>query len=188
MSGKPIVKDPASVLHELSAEVAPGSIRSVKIRRLIQDMKATLHAAPDGVGLAAPQIGHSLKVFLVSDEANYIGKASDEKWRDERKKMRESGAEKSWDLHVFINPEFKRTARKKDIMIEGCLSIPGKFGGVSRSEKVELVWYDEAGIKHTRGFSGFYARVIQHEMDHLDGFLIKDRVKKLVDLETLKNT
>lgn len=151
-------------------------------------MRDTLAAAPDGVGLAAPQMGAPLRVFIVSEEAAGIdANASGESRRTIRMNTNDTNGEKrKWEYLVFINPVLKKKSREKSKMAEGCLSVPGKFGEVARSEKVALSWYDEHGKKHTRGFTKFFARVIQHEMDHLDGILIVDRAKKLFEVKNGK--
>ncbi len=176
MSQKPIVTEPNAVLHEIAKDVSATDFDAPEIRRLIADMKGTLARALDGVGLAAPQIGISRKVFLVSEEAKYID-AGGPGERDLKKQP--------WEQYVFINPRLIRNSRKKIVLAEGCLSVPGKFGEIPRSDKVELSWYDEKKAKHTRGFVGFFARVIQHELDHLGGTLITKRAKRLVDLKEL---
>lgn len=166
----PIVKLPNDVLRAPAKAVAQDEINGGPITRLISNMKDTLAASSDGVGLAAPQIGASVRVFLVSDEAKAIDEGTGGG----------SKTGKKWEYRVFINPILKKRSREKASFMEGCLSVPGKVGEVTRSEKVYLEWYDENGKKHARGFARFYARVIQHEMDHLDGVLIVERAKKLL--------
>ncbi len=181
MALKTIVKLPNSVLKQGAREIAAGEIASVRIRKLIADMKDTLKSAADGVGLAAPQVGESLQLFLVSEEADFVGKKAKS---GESEDVEESKARKeTWQQFVFINPKVVRNSRKKVEMAEGCLSIPGKFGLVPRFEKLTITWLDESGKKHNRGFSGFFARVIQHEMDHLNGQLFISRAKKVFDID-----
>jgi peptide deformylase len=168
MPKKSIVHEPSKVLHGRAGEVPLDKIKGERIQRLILDMKETLAAAPDGVGLAAPQVGVPLRIFLVSEEAFAIdagGEHAEEK-------------NKKWDSLVFINPVLTKRSRKKIDMVEGCLSLPRTAGVVPRAEKVSLAWYDEHGKKRGRGFTRFFARVIQHEMDHLEGALLIDRAKK----------
>lgn len=171
MPKQPIVKTPNSVLRKVAREIPPEEIPSRRIQRLILDMKETLAQAPDGVGLAAPQVGASLRLFIVSDEARAI---------DHGKTHEASREKKEWKISVFINPVLTKRSRKRHEMAEGCLSVPGTFGVVPRSEKVFLEWYDESGTRHARGFTKFFARVIQHEMDHLDGTLITAAATKVI--------
>ncbi|MEK9147889.1 MAG: peptide deformylase [Patescibacteria group bacterium] len=181
-----IVHLPHKILHQEALAVAPDEIQSPKIRRLISDMKKTLAGSPDGVGLAAPQIGVGLRIFLVSSEAEQLdantptGAGFVGPTGQARIGINDTDGKREWEYHAFINPVLKKQARKKTEMAEGCLSLPGKYGKVARAEKVFLEWLDDHGRKHGRGFTKFFARVIQHEMDHLDGLLISDRAKKLV--------
>ena len=177
MPKRPIVVEPAEVLRMRATDVPDEAITSPAIRELIADMKRTLAAAADGVGLAAPQVGASVRIFLVSEEAAAI----DTTGQGDDLSMHARAPEKNtqWRHEVFINPVLKKRSRKKAHMAEGCLSFPGSFGIIPRAEKISLEWYDGEGRKHTRGFGRFFARVIQHEFDHLDGVLIRDRAKKL---------
>ncbi|MBI4132687.1 MAG: peptide deformylase [Candidatus Sungbacteria bacterium] len=186
MPRHPVVLEPNKVLRAPAQEIAREEISSAKIQRLISDMKETLTAAPDGVGLAASQVGVSLQLFLVSEEAQVI----DIEKPDAEPQMGAEGAHKKrvWKYFTFINPVLIKQSRKRLEMAEGCLSLPGKFGAVLRSEKVSIAWLDENGEKHSRGFTKFFARVIQHEMDHLSGILISDRAKKLISMPHDKAT
>lgn len=181
MAARPIVKLPHSVLRNVADEVPLAEIPGARIQRLISDMKATLARAPDGIGLAAPQVGEPLMIFLVSEEAAYIDKRQETVSSEQ-----EVNPKPQWEYQVFINPVLKKKSQKKVDMAEGCLSVPEKFGLIARAEKVVLEWYDERGKKHSRGFTKFFAQVIQHELDHLDGVLIIDRAKKLFDMANNK--
>jgi len=161
------------VLHKSATPIPVEDIGAPDIQALIADMKATLAAAEDGVGLAAPQVGQSVRLFLVSAEAEAIDRRGAES-SDER------DAKRDWHHYVFINPRFTKRSRQKRELAEGCLSVPGMVGVVPRSEKVFIEWWDEYGQRHARGYSKFFARVLQHEMDHLDGMLILDRARDLV--------
>lgn len=179
---KPIVKNPNKVLRRNAPPVADFSDK--KLKKLVPDMKETLANTPDGVGLAAPQIGASLRVFIVSEEAEEIDRAEKKGWEQRRKENPEMHNEKpyeirKWKYYTFINPVVKNTSKKKREGPEGCLSVPGKFGIVDRHEKITVEAYDEHGKKFTRGASRFFARVIQHELDHLKGTLFIDKAEKL---------
>ena len=181
MPKKAIVTLPNNTLRHKAEEVRAEDIASAGIQRLISDMKEILAKAPDGVGLAAPQVGAGLRIFLVSEEAAVIGSQ-----REKREALDSERKRKVWKYFVFINPVLKKQSRSKIKMAEGCLSVPGKFGEIGRSEKVFLAWRDEAGKKHERGFTKFFARVIQHETDHLDGTLIVDRAKRIFEMANSK--
>lgn len=182
-----IVKKPHKALRKKSAEVLIRDIAAPRIQRLVAAMKATLAATPDGVGLAAPQINEGLRIFIVSEEAEEIDRAAKQGWerrRTENFEMNERPYEKRpWKYYVFINPVLKnRSHRKLADIPEGCLSVPGVFGEVARHEKLTIEAHDEHGKKFTRNASRFFSRVIQHELDHLDGVLFIDKAKGLMKI------
>ena len=140
-------------------------------------MHDTLTATEIGVGLAAPQIGRPLKIFLVLENAvrKTDGKdsdASEEPVKKEKKVTR-----------IFVNPRIIKAARKKVWMTEGCLSVDGSFGKIRRSKKVTVEAHDERGKKFIRGASGLLAEIIQHEVDHLHGILFIDNAKEVKKLD-----
>lgn len=182
----PIVKEPNKVLRKKTDEVSLRSIIDPKIQRLILSMKETLKNTSDGVGLAAPQVGESLRIFIVSEEALEIDhtESNSAKTQDTSSPTKDSNeANREWKYYVFINPVVKNTSRRKLEGPEGCLSIPGKFGNVERHEKITVEAYDETGKKLTRGASKFFARVIQHELDHLSGELFIDKANDIFEPE-----
>ena len=183
LSSREIIQEPNKVLRSIAAEVPVAKIQTPRIQRMIAEMKATLKTTPDGVGLAAPQIGESLRIFIVSDEAEEIDRvgrrrADDAELDPSREGRKKPYEEREWNYYVFINPVIKKTSRKKLEDTEGCLSVRGKYGIVKRHEKLTLEYYDEAAKKITRGFSKFFARVVQHETDHLNGILFIDKAEK----------
>ena len=156
----------------LTAENKPiEKIKSLRTSELIKKMSEALLKEPDGIGIAAPQIGESLRVFLVTSDVLSL----------EALKDRSKNAPPK--IIVFINPTIKKRSVKKSMDIEGCLSVRGDYGEVIRPEKISIEYYDEFGKKIARGASGLLARVIQHEMDHLDGVLFIDKAKNIKKLE-----
>src|SRR3989338_8088790 len=143
------------ILREKAKRI--GDLKSPEIKVLIKNMAEAMFAEPDGIGIAAPQIGLSLQIFLI---AKNMGAA------EEREKK---------DYLVFINPILKKMSRKKIGDVEGCLSVRGLYGEVLRAEKITVEYFDESGKKRRRGASGLFARVIQHELDHLAGILFIDK-------------
>ena len=125
------------------------------LHELVQDMLDTMYDAP-GVGLAAPQVGVSLRVAV-----------TDVDWRSEE-------AEGARNHKVWINPEFLWKSEEMDVNEEGCLSLPEIYGDVERPNAVRLRWYDLDGKKHEEDFTGFQAVALQHEFDHLDGKVFID--------------
>jgi peptide deformylase len=137
-----------------------------EIRKLVEDMAETMYAAP-GVGLAGPQVGESLRLFVI-DIAN---------------------DDEPSDLQVFINPEF--VSKEGDqIWCEGCLSFPEISEDVKRAEKVTVRALNAAGEPFELTADGLLAVAIQHENDHLDGVLMIDHLgllkRRLVHREMLK--
>lgn len=197
----PIVKEPNKILRKKTDEVSVRSIIDPKIQRLILSMKETLKNTHDGVGLAAPQVNESLRIFIVSEEALEIDRvrSNPAKTQNTSSPTKDSnevnlhtqnatgtlgvGINREWKYYVFINPTVKNTSRRKLEGPEGCLSIPGKFGNVARHEKITVEAYDETGKKFTRGASKFFARVIQHELDHLSGELFIDKANNIFESE-----
>ena len=181
-----IVTEPNRVLREKARDVVVARIESKKIQDLITDMKVTLKATPDGVGLAAPQVGVGLRLFIVSDEAQEIDRTNAAKHDVQEKKnpdMAKPYPVRDWRYYVFINPHIVTKSRKKVDGPEGCLSVPGTFGNIKRQEKITVQALDEHGKKFTRGASRFFARVIQHELDHLEGALFIDYATHVVKAE-----
>lgn len=121
-----------------------------EIQALLPEMVETMHKA-EGVGLAAPQIGKSLRLAV---------------------------AEVDGRIYYLINPEITSLSQEKIIFEEGCLSLPGQYFPIIRSEVLTLKYQDERGLPKKLRAEGFLAVVIQHEVDHLDGILICDRFKK----------
>jgi peptide deformylase len=168
--GDPVLRAKA---RALSAE----EIRSPRIQNLIADMRETMHAAP-GVGLAAPQIGESLQLAVIEDKAEYHKNlnAADLKAR-ERIPI---------PFHVIINPEIELLTPPEAAFHEGCLSLPGFMAVVQRAHSVRVTCLDEHGQKKTIEATGWYARILQHEIDHLQGGIYIDRMRSET-FSTLEN-
>ena len=165
-----IIQKDNKILRQKATSV--NNPKSSEIKELIKNLAESMFKEPDGIGIAAPQIGVSLRVFLVAEEVLRMDKGLN----DETKK------EKNKKYIVFINPVFKKKSTKKSKDVEGCLSVRGFYGEVLRSEKLVVEYIDELGKKHERGVAGLFARVLQHEMDHLDGTLFVDKAKNIKKL------
>lgn len=111
-----------------------------------------------GIGLAAPQVGVSKRMVVVG-----LPKTRDDE---------------SYPITLMVNPTITAVSKEKDIDEEGCLSLPGLTGKVERSIAIEVEWYDIKGKKMKKRIIGYGARVVQHEVDHLDGILISDKFLK----------
>ena len=166
------VGDP--VLRQRARALAPDEIRSRETRKLIDAMQQAMYDAP-GVGLAAPQIGLSLQIAVIEDREEYLEDVPDEDLaRRERKAI---------PFHVIINPVIEeRPAKPKDLgpdmiqFFEGCLSLGGFTALVPRARHVRVSCLDEHGKRKIIEASGWYARILQHEIDHLNGRLYIDRM------------
>jgi len=167
-----LVGDP--ILRAKAKQVHRDEIGSKKITDVIKKMSTVLRTTDDGIGIAAPQIGASLRIFLASEEALAIDRGETEN--------AEKAEKKDWTYYVFINPEMVKKSGKKIKATEGCLSIPKKYGTVPRSEKIRVRALDEHGKRFERGASGLFARLLQHELDHLEGILYIDKADKVVSI------
>ena len=149
---RPILRHGAGVLHQ---PAAPVSEITPDIERLIDDMVQTMYAAP-GVGLAAPQVGIALRIFVADV----------------------SFGRNPADLLCFVNPEFVEREGMQ-LEDEGCLSVPGFNATVARPSRVVMKGLDRHGNAQQVEGTGLLARCFQHEMDHLDGVLFVDRLRGL---------
>jgi len=154
---QPVLRYPHPVLKKLCHRVE--KIDS-SILALVQDLVDTMHEGPGSVGVAASQIGVTLRVCVVDVSKNRHGK------------------ENNHGLLCMINPEI--TSRSGSAtMREGCMSVPDYTGDVDRATEITLQYCDPNGTVHVITASGFEAVAIQHEMDHLDGVLFLDRVTSI---------
>src|SRR3989344_4349868 len=168
-----IIQKENKVLRQIAKEVSVEAIKSRKIEILIRRMQKALNGEEDGVAIAAPQIGESLRIFIISKRIFEI--------IAEEKKELPKKTEELEDL-IFINPEILKTSKKKISVEEGCLSVRWLYGKVERSQKTLVKAYDQNGKPFTLGGSGLLSQVFQHEIDHLDGILFTDKAKDLKEI------
>lgn len=163
------------VLRARAKAVDPGDIKSPRFQQLIDDMFETMREY-QGVGLAAPQVHVSLRLFVAgfSPEPG-LDPDEDEEDRDQERVP----------LMALINPEITKVGSAADEDWEGCLSIPDIRGKVPRAREIQVKAYDRTGRRVDARFRGFTARVLQHETDHLDGVLFFDRMKSFQTLTFL---
>ncbi|KKS75816.1 peptide deformylase [Candidatus Azambacteria bacterium RIFOXYD1_FULL_42_11] len=152
-----IIQEGGPVLRKKSEPVKDP--KAPEIQKLVADMILTMKAA-NGIGLAAPQIGRSLRLFTVNIEGK---------------------------IYVFINPEIKDISSEKVPFEEGCLSVQKTWGPVVRPKKLTIKALDENGKPVKIRAKGLLARVVQHEMDHLNGTLFIDKADKLYKVEENKS-
>lgn len=157
---KPIVQEGDEVLRAIALPVEKAAFGTPELRDLIREMEEALAAEPDGVALAAPQIGVQKRVFIVRYD-----------------RMLPPGVEgemRAPDVGVYINPEIVKKSRKRSSMDEGCLSVRGTYGTTKRYERATVRAYDVEGALFERGGGGIVAQAFQHEIDHLNGILFID--------------
>ena len=154
----PIIMYGDPVLRKRAKEVEKGSI---DIKAFIQDMFETMYAA-HGIGLAAPQIGKSIRIFVVDGTT-----------------LNEEEEDMTGFKKAFINPEIVDEEGEEWEFEEGCLSIPNIRENVSRLEKVKIRFVDEDWKVHEEEYDGVKARIIQHEYDHLEGKMFIDYLSPL---------
>jgi len=140
------------------------NIQSVEVQAIIEQMLVTVKEA-GGVGIAAPQMAIDKRMFIVCSKKN-------ERYPDAP----------DMPATVMINPEITRHGKEIKKDWEGCLSVPSIRGLVPRYQEIDIVYYDRENNKHTDTYTGFLARIFQHELDHLDGLTFVDRVEKTQDL------
>lgn len=148
--------------HVLRKKAMPVQSLTPEILEFIEDLKATLESMP-GVGLAAPQVHHSLRIFAtrfpIEDE---------------------SGESILGPTRIFINPKLSAPADQKEVMEEGCLSIPRIRLDIERPIEITVEAMDETGNTFIETFTDYNARIIMHENDHLNGTLIVDRIDQKI--------
>lgn len=155
----PIVLEPSPILHQRSKNLTPAEAISPQIQELANDMIETMYAK-DGVGLAAPQVGESIQLCVISKECT---------------------GKKKKDL-VLINPDWQKASPFKLTDMEGCLSAPRIYGEVKRYKKIKVNALGRNGKVIQFIASDLFARVVQHEVDHLQGHLFIEKAKNLREI------
>lgn len=144
-----IITNPNKILRQKASAIK--DITDKEIQKLIPEMIETM-LRKDGLGLAAPQVGQSVRMIAVRHKDGEL---------------------------IMINPMIVKKSLLKEIDEEGCLSVPNIFGEVKRCKKITVKYLDGDGKQHKISAEGLFARVIQHEIDHLDGILFIDKAKNL---------
>ena len=149
-----IVKYPSPFLRAHNIDIMPEELKDGSIQQLAKEMFLVMYAA-EGVGLAAPQVGVNKRLMVFN----------------------ESGDRKRWlDEVIMINPRIVEKSDATEIGLEGCLSFPDMDGNVERSKTIKVEALNTRGKKMTKKFTGWTARIFQHEYDHLDGVVYVDRL------------
>lgn len=153
MSILKIVINPHDILRQIASPIDPQDLHTKHFQQLITDMTETM-IERDGVGLAAPQIGQSIRLIIVNTKTGPL---------------------------AMINPDVYKKSLTKEWDEEGCLSLPHIFGKVKRHKSLRCRFIDAQGQNRQIEAKGLLARVIQHEVDHLDGILFIDKAKDITD-------
>jgi peptide deformylase len=144
-----IITHPNPILRKKSLPVNLADVSLGKYANFLENMKLTM-VKKDGVGLAAPQISENLRIIVVQIQDKIV---------------------------TFINPLITKKSWSKEIGEEGCLSVPNVFKNVKRHKRIGLAYYDEKGKKQKMIAEGMLSRILQHEIDHLDGILFIDKIE-----------
>jgi peptide deformylase len=166
-------------LRKIAKNLTVKEINSTKIKQLVEDMKVTMRTAP-GVGLAAPQIGEALKIIVIEDNA-----ARQNIFKPEILKERDRTLV---NFHVMFNPELVQLTVDPLYFFEGCLSVKGCLRITPRVEKVRVNYLDAEGHPQQVEAKGWYARILQHEIDHLNGRLYVDFAEACTEINLNNNS
>jgi peptide deformylase len=163
-----IVQVGESVLRAQARQLTREEIISDEIQRLIRDMRETMRDAP-GVGLAAPQVGMALQLAVIEDREELLSSLPAQELTEKERQ--------AVPFHVIINPEITLLGDDTADFYEGCLSLSGFSAVVPRARRVRVAYLDEHGELQSVEAFGWYARILQHEIDHLRGTLYIDRME-----------
>ncbi|HEV7966986.1 MAG TPA: peptide deformylase [Candidatus Acidoferrales bacterium] len=163
-----IVQAGNPILRQRARPLSLAEIASREIQKLIDSMRTCMHEAP-GVGLAAPQLGFPLQLAVIEDREEYHKDVSEALLLErERRPV---------PFHAIINPAIEEMGEERAEFFEGCLSVSGYSALVARARAVRVTCLDDRGQRHVIEASGWYARILQHEIDHLNGTLYIDRMR-----------
>ncbi|MDD4333114.1 MAG: peptide deformylase [Patescibacteria group bacterium] len=152
-----ILTIPNQILRKKSEDVSSKKLAEKKLQALALNMVKTMKER-DGVGLAAPQVGENIRLITVNTKDGVL---------------------------ILFNPKITKNSFAKEWAEEGCLSVPGVYGKVRRNKKINCVYFNISGEKKKISAEGLLARVIQHEIDHLDGILFIDKAKDIQKADSI---
>jgi len=163
-----IVQAGNPVLRQRARPLSVAEIRSREIQKLIESMQTCMRETP-GVGLAAPQLGLGLQLAVIEDREEYH--------KDVSAALLLERERRPVPFHVLVNPVLEELGNERAEFFEGCLSLSGFSALVSRARAVRVTCLDDQGREKVIEASGWYARILQHEIDHLNGTLYIDRMR-----------
>lgn len=165
----PILQDGDAALRTIAEPVAEGDFGTKELSDTVERMIEALDKERDGVALAAPQIGIPLRIFVVR--------------HDRLHHTPPDMPQPEPEIGIYINPEFVKTSRRREVMEEGCLSVRRIYGKTLRHDRATIRARLPDGRFFERGGGGILAQAFQHEIDHLDGILFIDHATDLVELQ-----
>lgn len=185
---KEIVQDGAEVLRAVAAPVPEKLFGSAELVRIIADMTGALDGQPEGVALAAPQIGIPYRLFIVRKDRTLpppqkISNRGSTLSPDSKGLTLTTPSQSPAEIEVYVNPEIVKTSRRRARMDEGCLSVRGVYGTTKRHERVTIRARRPDGSLFELGKGGIMAQIFEHEIDHLDGILFTDHAEHLLRIE-----
>ena len=160
--GDKIVTKGHPALESVAREITKEEIGTSWLNNIIQTMKEELASQDDGVAIAAPQVGESIRLFVVSPTAFHKNTQNYQT--------------------VYINPKILKMSKEKEYMLEGCLSVRWLYGDVERAKQIMIESLDEFGVRQVKGASGLMSQIFQHEIDHLNGVTFDSKAIDLRDL------
>jgi peptide deformylase len=163
-----IVQTGNPILRQRARPLSVEEIRGREIQKLIESMRTCMHDAP-GVGLAAPQLGLALQLAVIEDREEYH--------KDVSPALLQERERRPVPFHAIINPAIEEIGEEKAEFFEGCLSLSSFSALVPRARAVRVTCLDERGERTVIEATGWYARILQHEADHLNGTLYVDRMR-----------
>lgn len=180
VSALPILQSGDPLLREVSKPVPEELFGTEELTQMVEQMVVTLDGQPDGVALAAPQVGIPYRIFVVRfDRTKPVVHAEGEVVTE---KAAQAQPAPQPEIGIFINPHFTNSSRRRIEMDEGCLSVRSIYGTTLRHERATIRAQDVTGNFFERGGGGLVAQIFQHETDHLNGILFIDHAENLVQV------
>ena len=158
----PVTIEPNQILHKKGRDLTVAELATPEIKKLIKNMTETMYIK-DGVGIAAPQVGQSMQLCVIAKQYSPVNPNED---------------------LVLVNPVWQKTSIRKAWDTEGCLSVPQIYGEVKRYFKIKVQALDKNGKPLQFEASDFPARIVQHEVDHLNGILFIEKARNLHHVDT----
>jgi len=182
-----IVQDGAPILRKIAKPVPKKLFGTAKLAGIIADMNEALDKEPEGVALAAPQIGVPYRLFIVREDRTVpVPENASLGGGTAKSDLEVSPPQLPAKVEIYVNPEIVKTSRKRALGEEGCLSTRGIYGTIKRHERVTISAHHPDGKRFTRGSGGLMAQIFEHEVGHLNGELFTDYAERLIKIPHAK--